>query len=154
MARDYDKAAAAYKAALELNSGDHNVWGNLGNCYYMQKSKKQLSMDAYRNAIKEAEKRRSVNPNDPVLIASLAEYYALVGDTINSRQSAAKALDLGSENTEVIVRVMFAMEKSGNRSRAIHFLKMALDLGFPSNELIAYPGLEELIADPNVQELL
>jgi len=152
--RRYSEAAEMYEQAVQLNSSDHNVWANLASAYSWQPEQKHRAVGAYRRAIEEAEKSRSVNPGDPLILSSLAQYYAQVGDTVRARDFVNESVRMDRENTEVMVRCAFALETIGERDAAIVLAKRVLDLGYPASELQSFRGLEDLMADPSIEAAL
>ncbi|MBN1211709.1 MAG: protein kinase [candidate division Zixibacteria bacterium] len=152
--RDYEEAARMYERALEISDHDHNVWNNLASAYYYLPGMREKALDTYQRAIVEAEKQLRVNPRDPVLLVSLAQYYAVVGDTVKARDMVDEALQLDAENTEVIVSALFVFEKLNDRSASVFWVKKILQLGYPPENLASYPEFESLLTDERVKKVI
>jgi len=152
--RDYEKAASMYERALEMSDHDHNVWNNLASAYYWIPGKREKAVETYRRAIVEGEKQLQVNPHDPQLLVSLAQYYAVVADTVKARNMVDEALRLDADNTEVIVAALFVFEKMNDRPASVFWVKKALQLGYSPEDLASFPEFEGLLADEQVKKAI
>jgi hypothetical protein len=63
---------------------------------------------------------------------------------------ADAALEINNENTDVLVRLVFAMENMGDRAASIEYLVRAIDLGYSPGKLRSFPDMEELLVEPEV----
>jgi len=154
MKGEYEEAAAAYEQALAINPNDHAIWCNLGTAYTHQQDGEARAAEAYRHAIIEAKKRLLITPDDPLLIASLAEYYAATHDTTRAEAMADSALKVSHDDAEVLVRLVFAMEDIGDRKSSIEYLNKAIDLGYRVDELESFPSKQDLLSEKEVLQHL
>ena len=152
--RDYKEAAHMYEQALDISDHDHNVWSNLASVYHWIPGMKEKSVEANRRAIVEAEKQLGVNPHDPKLMVSLAQYYAMVADTVKARDMVDEALRLGADNTEIVVSALFVFEKLNDRPASVYWIKKALQLGYTPENLASFPEFEDLLADEQVKKAI
>jgi tetratricopeptide (TPR) repeat protein/DNA-binding winged helix-turn-helix (wHTH) protein len=147
--RRYAEAAAAYKSGIDIYPGLYSLWGNLGSAYRQSPGDQQKAGQAFRKAIELAEEHLKVVQSDNNTRASLAEYWASLGqrdkalDEINKipEQSRAAYAD----------RIALAYELTGDRSRAVKTLE-ALP---PDSPQLVYirnmPDLEPLWHEPVFQ---
>ena len=77
---EYARSAEMCLQARKLNDQSYTSWANLANAYYFLPGKMVQAMATYRRAAELAEEKRKITPNDPNLLASLAGYYALLGE--------------------------------------------------------------------------
>ena len=112
-------AAEMYKLALKFEDHDCRVWGSLGAVYRLIPGWGAAADSAYHQAIALAQGRLQVNPNDPVQLALLAQYYAEVDQTIAARETARCALEAGPSRPDVLVFVSAAFEILGDRTAAL-----------------------------------
>jgi tetratricopeptide (TPR) repeat protein/TolB-like protein len=145
--RLFAEAAAAYEKALELNSQDHNVWGNLGAAYLRTPGQKSRANDAYRRAIQLAEKARSAGLGDPNLLARLAQYYAIQGKRSEPLELLRTALAQAPTDVSVLISAAITYETLGFREEALQWVRKSLELGYPRLEVEQTPDFDELRKD-------
>ena len=150
----YADAASLYKAALSDNDADYRVWGNLARSYQFGSGTEDEAAPAYQEAVSRAEGELAVNPNDPMLLAILAEYYAALGREDEARRSVGKALAFESPKIEVQFTAALVYERLGERELALTNLGEAIDAGWPMFEVVGHPALTELREDARYLELL
>jgi tetratricopeptide (TPR) repeat protein/TolB-like protein len=152
----YADAVRMYEWAVEFDdpSIDYKTWGNLASAYYWAPGERHKAWDKYRIAIDLAEQERKENPNDPIVLAFLAGYYADVGDGARSRVLIQEALRVAPKNAEVVFRAGHAYEKLGDREKALVWIGNAIDQGYSQEEIRQDPGLKELREDVRFKLLL
>ncbi len=143
-----------YENALELDSLDYQVWGNLASSYMMIPESRDKIISTYRRAIEMAENRRSVNPRDVNLLSTLGEYYAAVADSFKARAYTEQALDGAPGNIDIMVRAGSVFEQIGERQIAIPLIKQALISGYPYIYILQLPELSQLVEDTGIQNIL
>ena len=149
----YSKAARMYEAALALNDQDSQVWGNLGAAYYWAPGEREKSAAAFQRAIKGSEQDLLVNPKDAETTASLAGYYAIVGEGHKAEATMNLALTISPENARVLYLVGTTHEQLGKREKALYWLGQALERGYPIYEIEQQPELKQLVADKHFADL-
>ncbi len=154
MAGEYSAAATKFRKALSLDDRDYQVWINLASVHNLLPGNEEKATAAYRRAIELAEKQRSVSPRDPVLLAHLADTYAITGDSSQAVTCAELALTHGPENILVLARIGIVYEMLDQRDLALDYLGRALARGFPADDLESFPELSELRADERYDSLL
>jgi eukaryotic-like serine/threonine-protein kinase len=144
----YDDAASMYKKAIQLNPGSFGTWANLGNAYQWTGTKREQAAQAYRKAVELGEAQHERQGQDPVLLASLAQSYAAIGNTARSLILIRQALALSPDNPTVAYRVGETYETLGQRGKAIPLIASAIANGYSTQEFVRNPQLASLRADP------
>jgi tetratricopeptide (TPR) repeat protein len=146
-------AAALFKKAIDLDSGNYQAWGNLGSAYLWGGSHDQ-SVAAYRKAAELANTQQLNNPNDSRLIVLLAGYYACSGQGEKSPVLIRKALALSPDDPKIAFRAGEAYEILGRREKAIPLVARALAQGYDLTDFQRSPELAALRGDPAFQAAL
>jgi tetratricopeptide (TPR) repeat protein len=149
----YADAANMYEWAVEFDN-QYRAWGNLAQAYARVDTLRNLADENYRKAIEMAEAERKQDPNDPIVTAFLAGYYADVNDGVKARQRISQALKLAPKNPEVLFRCGHAYEKLGEREKALMWIGKAIEYGYATDEIRQDPELEDLRRDPRFKLLL
>jgi tetratricopeptide (TPR) repeat protein/TolB-like protein len=147
-------AAQMYRRALLFEDHDCRVWGSLGAVYRLIPGRVAAADSAYRQAIGLAERRLQVNPNDPLDLSLLAQYYAAVGETTAARETARRAVDAGSSRPDLLVYVSAAFEILGDRATALEIVRRAVVLGCNPQAWTSDPSLEGLVKDPKFEKIV
>ena len=63
---------------------------------------------------------------------------------------ATRAYLHDSSDTEVVVRIAWAMEVIGDRAAAVKYLSLAIDLGYRIEELSNFPNKSDLLAEKEI----
>ena len=150
----FTDAARMYEMALEMNDHDYLIWGNLASAYYWIPDKKDRAVEIYRQAIVRAEERRKINPNDPGILANLAGYYAMIGESSIATQLITKALNEAPRNAQIMFEAGTVFEQLGNREKALYWIGRALENGHSRSEIEHQPMLHELLADDRYDKLV
>jgi len=138
-----------------LDARDYRVWGYLASTYYHGvPGKRDKAQSLYKQAAKLAEAQRDINPRDPKVLADLAGYYAVLGERGKAVSLMTRALALAPDDLEVMVSAGDTYEQLGERERALHWIRKALEHGYPPKGIERMPGLEQLRADARFQHLL
>jgi tetratricopeptide (TPR) repeat protein len=149
----FDDAAVLFKKAIDLDSGNYQAWGNLGSAY-LWGGRREQSMQAYRKAIELAEAQQPKSPNDPELLAQLADFYASIGQGEKSLVFVRKALALSPDDPNIDYRAGETYEILGQRAKAIPLIARALAQGYHATEFERSPELASLRGDPAFQAAL
>jgi serine/threonine protein kinase/tetratricopeptide (TPR) repeat protein len=147
----YEQAAQIYEQALKLDDSDYRIWINLASAPEQLPDQQEEVGRSYQRALELAERVRIVNPKDAILLARMAECYAIIEDTSRALGVATRALELAPENIEVIVRAGLVHEQLGERDSALDLIGKALAMGFPRAQLEAQPERTDLLADPRLE---
>jgi tetratricopeptide (TPR) repeat protein len=152
-ARDYTRAAAAFRQAVELNAGEYVVWGNLADALTWS-GRRDDAVQAYTKAVDLARARLLVNPRDANATMSLAEYEAAIGREASSRDLMDKALKLEPDNAGLMFQAGVLYEYHfHDRLRAMEWLGRSLAAGYQWKEVERSPALAELRKDARIEDL-
>lgn len=150
----YSDAARMYEWAVEYNTEDYLLWGNLASAYSRIPGERHKARDKFDKAIELAEAMRAAEPTNPVTVSFLAGYYADIGDKDRSIARSKEAVALGPKNSEVAFRAGHASAKIGENEKALFYLGRAIQNGYPVDEIVQDPELEELRRDPRFEHLV
>jgi tetratricopeptide (TPR) repeat protein len=145
--RDYAQAARLLERAVKASPRDYRLWQGLAGAYYWAPGERHRAADAQRSAFAIIEEARRVEPDNPVLIAALADAHAMLGDAQQARQLIASAAKLAPSNREVAYSAVSVYEKLGDRDAALRHVSAALKAGNDPFEFESSPALAELVKD-------
>ncbi len=150
----YEKAARMYEKALEFNKSDYLIWGNLASTYNWIPAERHKARSIFLHAIKLAEKKLKINPNDPEVLSRLANYYSMVDEPEKARRMIEIAQNLAPKNVQVMYRSGTTYEALGERAKAIEWIVKAIKHGQSESEIKNQPELKGLIGDNRFHEAL
>ncbi len=150
----YAESAQRYAQALQLDSTDYQVWGNLASAYYWMLGAELEAQRYYRRAVNMAEEKKRVNPRDAIVLADLAEYGARLGQRDRAREHIALALAHGKDNVSVMATAALVYEALSERALALQWAKKALENGYALATIEHEPGFRDLRRDPGFQKLV
>lgn len=151
---DCREAIENYEKALAIDSHDHRVWGCLAAALTQAGGAAESAAGSLREAIDRAERLREVNPNDPLLLACLGQYYAQFKESTVARRLLARALELEPDRVDVLLVAAPAYEDLGDAEAARETLIRAIDLGGSVETLKREPGYVRLLSDPEIMRRL
>lgn len=151
--RRFPEAATTYAAALKIDSKDHDTWGNLGNAYTFS-GEREKGQQAFRKAIELAEGDLKVNPRDPQLLKSLADYNVMLGQRSQSLKYLDQALAYGKSDKEILFGAALIYNRLGETGPALEWLQKALQAGYSPVTVRESPDLDNLHTDPRFQALV
>ncbi|MGH7598023.1 MAG: tetratricopeptide repeat protein [bacterium] len=154
MEAKYAESAQRYAQALQLDSTDYQVWGNLASAYYWMPGAEPEAQRYYRRAVNMAEEKKRVNPRDAVVMADLAEYGARLGQRDRAREHIVLALAHGKDNVNIMATAALVYEALGERALALQWTKKALANGYALATIEHEPGFRDLRRDPGFQKLV
>ncbi len=148
---DYPGAVAAFEDAvspLKGNPGNYLGWANLADALLWIPGRAGEASRAYANARKLLAPRLEHAPDDVLLVSRMALYTARGGDRAGTLPLVEHALQLAPRSMDVHFRAGMAFELTGNRSRAIDELRLAMKYGLPEKAVDSEPDLVALRRDP------
>jgi tetratricopeptide (TPR) repeat protein len=151
---DYQAAVAASEKARDMDPTSYVAWHSLADAYRMIPADHDQSLDAYRNAIRYAEETHKKEPKNAELLASLAIYYARIGDNARAATMIRQAVLLSPNNPRVDYLAGQAAELVGDRTEAIELIAKCVGVGYSLAEINRNPDLTSLRADPRFQQRL
>ena len=147
----YADAAAMYERALEIDDSDYRVWGNLGSSYLWVPGGEAKVREAYSEAAERGERKRALAPRDPLLLTSLAAYYAQLDEPARARELLDEALLHAPGDVEVMFQAGHTHEVLGDRELALSWIEKALEHGYSRAQVESTPALRGLCADERYQ---
>ncbi len=150
---NYKNAADMYRKALQLDSSNYLIWGNLASAYYQIPGYKDKSGFYFNRAIDIAEKNLKLNPQNASTLSSLASYYSMLGDKVKSIQYLNNAFKLSPDDVDIIDKGIVVNEILGRRSEALKLTQEILEKGFPISKLEKSPDLKNMIKDKRFEVL-
>jgi serine/threonine protein kinase/Flp pilus assembly protein TadD len=151
---NHQKGIDASKKALALNQTNYLAWGNLGSAYLRAPDGRDEAIKNYMKAIDLAEAARKESPHDSMLLASLAGYYATIGDANHALPLLRQAVALDPDSADVLYIAGDGYELLHKRDQAIPLIAKALALGYHSVQFEHEPELAALRQDPNFKKAL
>ena len=150
---NYKSAANMFEKALNLNSDNYILWGNLAAAYFQIPGYKDKSFSSYRRAIELGKKDLEVNQNDPVASSFLASYYSMLKNNEMSIQYLQKSLALSSDDIDIKERNIETYETLGKREEALKLTDEILEKGYPVSKLENSPDLKNMLKDKRFENL-
>ena len=153
--RDYNKAADFYGKALALKEKDFWSWSYLGAALYWSDQHKDSTQSVLQKAISLAnEHLATVDSTDPAIHAELATLHALADDKIRAKYHAnAIPADFKDDST-IMYKLGYMHEIFGEREKAIHYIKQAIEQGYYLVYVENEPLLQDLLQDSSLLNTL
>jgi serine/threonine-protein kinase len=149
----FSDAVEMDKKALSLNAQSYQAWGNLASAYSWSGNRTE-ALENYKKAIDLANAASAKAPNDPGLLADLANYYASSGDATHSLPLIRKALALSPSDPHVSYVAGESYELLGKREDAIPLVAKATAAGYQPRLFQRSPEMASLRNDPVFQAAL
>jgi serine/threonine protein kinase/Flp pilus assembly protein TadD len=150
----FEEDAAYCRKAIELRPQDYAYRGDLADAYRMIPAESNKASAAYQEAIRLGETQLRVNPNDSVILSSLAQYYERTGDPKRARAYIERALKLDPTDVDILRIASLIELETGERQKALQWLEKAVSAGYTREQLLANPELTSLHSDPEFTRLV
>jgi len=144
--------AASNEEAIKLNPEQHIVWGNLGDARKYLGQKKEAS-ETYQRAAELALKELKVNPRDPDVLSSLANYYSELGDRNRALLYLGQSLQYGRNDKEILLDAAEVHNNLGESGLAVEWLGKAVRAGYPVERIASLPEFRNLEYNPGYRQL-
>jgi eukaryotic-like serine/threonine-protein kinase len=144
----YADAVALGEKAVTLNAGQQVLWGNLADAYRWAPGLGAKAPAAYRRAVDLVQGELRINPKDARLHASLAGYWARLGERSRASDAIRTAVRLAPNNPELLFKAAIVYELGGERALALEALAAARAGGYAMEEILNEPELGRLRQDP------
>jgi tetratricopeptide (TPR) repeat protein len=151
---NYAAAADRYRDALAIDDTDHEVWSALAEALRAADAHPAGVREAYRQAAELARQRLLHDPVSVADLVSLASYRAHLGEADTARELLERAIEVGTDNAELMYFIAESAERLGDRELALEWLERALEAGFPLQVIENYPDLAALRADPRYRGIV
>lgn len=153
----FDDAARLYDQTLQQLPSDYELVGALADAQSWSTRHQDDAPASYRRAIRLATEHLSFRGQDPLVAGSLAQYYARLAQPDSARHwlGAVEAL-VDSSATDVVLSFAIGelYESLGDRTKALAWMRRALDHDYGWIPLLYSPWLADLRSDPRVQRLI
>jgi serine/threonine-protein kinase len=149
----YVEAADACEEATKLDPQQYVAWGNLGEARYDSNNKGQSVMPLHK-AIELAQGELKVNPHDPDVLSSLANYYSMLGDREHALLYLGQALYQGHNDKELLLDAASVYNHLGENGLALEFLAKMVQAGYTPEKIRSLHEFDNLAATSGYQELM
>ena len=146
-------AARMFEQAIQKSDHDYRYWRNLGAAYSWNPPEQEKAQAAFKKAIELGEQERQTNPRSQTLLVSLADCYAMVGESGRALDYVKQAMDVAPLNNSQMATVAGIHEQLGQRARALEWIGKALRGGYPRDLIDSSPSLAQLRSDPAFESL-
>lgn len=150
----YEDAAATLKKALKMDDKDWTNWGGLGDALYQIPARREEALNAYRRAIELGNDRLKVNPRDAVILACMADYYAMLDRESAARDQLDRALAVTANDPEVLFRAAILYNHFKETDKTIDSLGKAVGAGYSRTVIRDTPDFGHVKSDPRFAALL
>ena len=153
--RRFNEAAEMYQKALSISDTDYLVWGGLAAAYFnCSPEKRDMAIEACRQAIMLAERQLDVNPKDQQILSDLAGYHIDIKDHQKALSLLNRVVSQQPSDLEIMIRIAENYERLGNREQALHWIVKLFDEGYPLPRIIEIDYLKDLRSDERFKALL
>ena len=150
----FAEAARTYEQAVNLNSVDYEMWGNLGDAYYWTPNERSQSSQAYRKAISLADAALRVNPRDAIVLCNLALYHAMLREKSSAVALLRRALALGPDNSDFLFKAAEIYNQFGMTESAFAALQHSIKQGYSRFFVRDHPIFGNLKTDSRFSKLV
>jgi eukaryotic-like serine/threonine-protein kinase len=152
--KQFGDAATFFEEAVALDSGNYELWGNLGDAYYWAPGMRDRSAEAYRKALSLGEVQHKINPRNANMLSYLAAYHAMLGETRAAHQQIGQALQLMPRDPEVLYYAGLVYAQLGEKEEAIDALQRSVAAGYSPSAVRDTPNFTVLESDPRYKLLI
>jgi serine/threonine-protein kinase len=149
----YAEAAQLGERATRASPRDFRVWVNLANVYYWTPGQRDRSVTPRHRAIDLLEEAVKIEPDNPSLLAPLADSYAALRDGEKARPLIARAVKLAPTDLDVLNKAASAYETLGDRRAALDTVGALLRAGEDPRNVETSLTFAALVKDPGYARL-
>jgi eukaryotic-like serine/threonine-protein kinase len=151
---NYKAAAAAFEQAAKLTPGKYLNWANLGDAYRWTPELASRAPAAYEKAARLAEGELSVNPDNAIAHATLANCDAKLGRMDPARRHIRRALEIEPTNPDHLLYAAIIAEIAGKRTESLDWIRKAVKAGLGAAQIEREPELKGLRGFPGFDEAI
>jgi Flp pilus assembly protein TadD len=152
--RQYAVAAEIFERAVTAAPRDYRIRQNLAAAYYWAPGLRDRAADAQKSALAILEEARRIEPDNPDLLARLADGHAVLRDREQARSFIARAVKLAPANAEVVRTAAGVYEMLGDREAALQQVAAAIKAGVAPFEFESGPTFAGLVKDARYVKLI
>jgi serine/threonine-protein kinase len=146
-------AATAYEEATKLDPEQYVTWGNLGEALYYSARRDQSGAPLHR-AVDLAEGELKVNPHDPDVLSSLANYCSMLGERKRALLYLGQAMQYGHNDKAILMDAASVYNHLGESGLAVEWLAKAMQAGFTTDKIRGLHEFDSLSNTPGYQQLM
>ena len=146
------EAVAAHRQAVELAPNDHLNWANLGDALSFTPDSR-AARAAFGTAERLAERKLSINPQDPGTLIDIAWIKAMLGKPEEAQRVITRARELTPGDPYVHFVGALVAIRAGKTATVYDDLEAAAAMGYPLKLLAAEPHLRSLRGQPEFEAL-
>lgn len=151
--KQFDKAAAEYRRASELDPAKATHWGNLGDALLALGSQAEARA-AYAKATLLASEAVERSPLDPDAHEELALYCARSRNTECARKEAARAFELKGDSSEIHFTNAIVSALAGRTAEALDWLDRGVQMGLSRVQIANEPAFASMQSEPRFVRIL
>jgi serine/threonine protein kinase/tetratricopeptide (TPR) repeat protein len=150
----FDRSAGYFEKAVPFTPKDSTLWGNLADAYRWSSNERSKAVPAYRKATALAREGLRVNPRSYELLGNVALYEAKSSNIKQAMRDLEKALSLAPKDAQLMYNAAIVYHLAGQQSKALDYLRRALDGGYPVESIRADPEWTTWKSDPAFQQIV
>jgi serine/threonine protein kinase/Flp pilus assembly protein TadD len=147
----FEEAILMFEQAIELSDVDYQIWGNLGLAYYGTGQNEEKVHSTISKAIELAEKMREIMPGNNLLLADLANYYAVIGNREQVDSLLSQLVSRNIQDPGIMIMIAETYEILNERSAAVSWLEKALKQGYNWEIIENNLALRHVLEEPRIQ---
>jgi Flp pilus assembly protein TadD/TolB-like protein len=150
----YGEAADSFGRAAALSPKNFHFLLYQGDALTWTPGRSEEARAAYEKALPLAENTLSVNPNDPVEVALVAQCRARLGQTKRAWIETQRAVSLAPDDPDVLQTAAVTAAVLGRRADSVDLLARAAERGMGPAEITRDPNLADVRSLPEFQRVL
>jgi Flp pilus assembly protein TadD len=148
----YDEVPGLCERAVYASPRDFRVWRSLADAYYWT-GQRDRSVAPRRRAVDLLEEALKIEPDNPSLLAPLADSYAALADGEKARRLIARAVKLAPSDRDVLNNAASVYETLGDRRAALDAVGALLRAGTDPRDFENSQTFAALVKDPGYAKL-
>jgi len=148
------QSAQYYRLAFEYcDSSDYEIWGNWAGSLYWAEGREAAARETYGRAIVLAEAELTSRPDDAMVMAHLADYYAMAGEDSAAMAMVARLGDRARDDVMVVFNLACVHAKLGDMEQALRDTWDAVQQGYPFVGIEREPLFREMVRDDRFRRM-
>jgi eukaryotic-like serine/threonine-protein kinase len=149
----FSAALSDYQHAEKLDSKNHLIERNMGDCYFML-GNAAMVRECYRRAAQLLSAQMQTSRQDALAWANLAFYHAKVGDRAGAESDLSSYQALGANDVASRFMIVQALDVLGRKTEALEMLLWCMDKGLSPVDVNLAVDLKDLRSTRAYQERL
>lgn len=152
--RQSEEAVEAFGKAAALKPASAISWGNLGSALHYLPGRERESDEALERAIAMMREHLQRDPADADGWQRMAQWLANLGQAVEAKEAAARALALAPHETGYLGTAAEVHCQLGEKAEALRLLQQALVRGYPTTLVRRSADLGPLFEEPEFKQML